>query len=166
MKIRNGFVSNSSSSSFVCVGRKISTNFIKKFDEYVDTMGVLDVHKIFGTKEFGWDPEKYYDLGSKVLWAFYQSQYAEPKRNYNENSIYSNQYLSMLEKVLVKNIPSIKAFIWPSSWNDWNSEQHGYIDHESNASENQNMEIFDSDEILEKFLFSEDSYIQTDNDNY
>lgn len=42
---------------------------------------------------------------------------------------------------------------------------NGYIDHQSCATEGENTEIFNDDDTLRRFLFADDSYIHTDNDN-
>jgi hypothetical protein len=60
MKIRNGFVSNSSSSSFVLLKSTVSDGFIRKFSEWVDVHnnvaneGYIDESKsaFFGTKSY------------------------------------------------------------------------------------------------------------------
>ena len=71
MKIRNGFVSNSSSSSFVVIG---SGNIrIPKFNKKV-----LMVPEDFGgNTEFGWEETRYSDLGSKINFAYLQTQYID-----------------------------------------------------------------------------------------
>jgi len=68
MKIRNGFVSNSSSSSFIVIGR--SGVFGKAF-AIDDTIVVDDDY------EFGWDFITYNDVEDRIAWAWLQAQYAD-----------------------------------------------------------------------------------------
>jgi hypothetical protein len=46
-----------------------------------------------------------------------------------------------------------------------NPTEIGYIDHQSASYEGENMEMFEDEQTLHDFLFSNNSYIQTGNDN-
>lgn len=156
MKIRNGFVSNSSSSSFIVI-RDTSIK-IPKFDTNklcfpADFPG--------STTEFGWGPEEISDFASKVNFAYIQTFYINKER--------AEKWRYMIESVLIENIDNLEAvefLITTEFSSEEANEKWGYIDHQSAACEGSNTEIFDSKEALFNFFFSEDSYIQLDNDNH
>jgi len=159
MKIRTGFVSNSSSSSFLTIGTG-------KFTIPIINSHILTVPDDTGGEfEFGWGPANHYDFGSKLNFAYLQSLYKfqnqEPLLDKALQAIegHSNKWLLMIEEVLKKHL-CISSIIWNLSFDT------GYIDHQSCAAEDSNTEIFESIETLEDFLFREDSFITEDNDNY
>jgi hypothetical protein len=159
MKMRNGFVSNSSSSSFVIIDA--SKGYVS-LNEYGDTLHAGSIGEI----EFGWGPEKIEGIGARINWAYLQSRYANPEEEdplleKAHAAVYGvrNKHLVMLEEVIKEN-SSIKEIDWGHVFED------GYIDHQSSAAEDRNMEIFDSKESLKDFIFGKDSYIQLDNDNH
>ena len=168
MKFRSSFVSNSSSSSFVTIGGKTNQGLIDALTKLVEqNKGILDIQKEFGSRKFGWGPESLYDFGSRILWTFYQSQYADRDICDEPIGITTNKYLRMLERVIQKNVPNIVAFQWPKEWYDWDSRQYGYIDHQSTIPGGKHQEvIFEDKKTLEQFIFVTDSYITLDNDNY
>jgi hypothetical protein len=143
MKIRIGFVSNSSSSSFIVIGDVEDCSYLLKPEIYD---GADNGFVVFGTKgetDFGWGPETITDIYSRINFAYIQS---ENNPNWRE----------MLEEVL-KSTVSCDAIVW---------EINGYIDHQSHASSGANTELFDSKDTLRRFLFCDDSLIQLDNDNH
>lgn len=142
MKMRNGFVSNSSSSSFIVIS-----------DGPIFT-GPISSDLIIGEDghcEFGWEFERWYDFESKLNFAYLQSQH-------------NNEWRQMLLKVLrdrgAINISSCLSEDYGRDGKKW-----AYIDHQSSAWEGMNTEMFDSEEQLIKFLFCPQSYIQGGNDN-
>lgn len=152
MKTRNGFISNSSSTSFVI------TKEDKKINDKILPFELVIGE--FGQTEFGWQQEIYKDIYSKINFAYLQAMDIS-----QTNRIISKEWLEMLYEVLKKhgaiNITSIITDRW-----DEEDGTFGYIDHQSSASEGQNTEIFDSEKDLEAFIFGEKSYIHCDNDNH
>lgn len=152
MKIRNGFVSNSSSSSFIV----FNNNTYAKLHDEINTIDISSALKVpetlGGETEFGWEKVKHEDIGSKINFAYIQAL------------VMGQEYIDMLERVLIEEfkVPSIEFNITE----DMDGEgQWGYIDHQSSASEGENTEIFDNEAMLKNFLFTVGSYIQGGNDN-
>lgn len=162
MKIRTGFVSNSSSSSFVVIDSSAGYERLEDDDN-----GVFGPGR--GESEFGWGPECIKDIPSRINFAFLQANYAAPEHDAlleKARTIlygHSNHYVRMLEEVIKEN-SNIKEITWNFVEDEFGFES-GYIDHQSNASEGQNMEIFNSKDALRDFIFGRNSYIQLDNDN-
>lgn len=135
MKIRSGFVSNSSSSSFICIG---SSNF------FIPNLASYEVGSR-GNVSFGWKFKEYNSVYDRINYAWIVANYT--KNGYPEN-------MKMLEDILKEKcelyelIPSVMII------------DDGYIDHQS-----VDRTIFESKSKLEHFLFSSDSYIRQGNDN-
>jgi hypothetical protein len=148
MKIRQGFVSNSSSSSFiVIVDAEITPTR--------ELLGQTVYPGEIGETEFGWQKCEYHDMWSKMNFAYLQALY---KGRYTED----NTWAEMLDKVVKEHLGA--DVIWAIS-DDFESDvvAYGYIDHESACPTN--CEMFDSEEKLKSFLFNENSYIHNQNDN-
>jgi hypothetical protein len=150
MKIRNGFVSNSSSSSFIV----INSNFIKIPSIYEGTPIIIGES---GETEFGWQTEKYFDFESKLNFCYLQAMYAYERSD--------NDYFDMIDRILkdVLKCTYVENHITYKYNLDDPDMIWGYIDHGSAYPKN--IEMFDSDESLYNFLFSIESYIQNGNDN-
>lgn len=136
MKIRSGFVSNSSSSSFIVIG----------YGDEESLNSCSDVLKLgpLGETEFGWGPKTITDMHSRINFAKIQA----------EGNL---KWEDMLESVIKKNA-KCKSI-------EWDLGEWYYIDHQSAACEDANIEMFDSEDDLRRFLFCEDSRIELDNDN-
>lgn len=144
MKLRQDFITNSSSSSYIIINTK---------DGY-ETLSATEIYLIgeLGKTEFGWEIENTHDIHSRINFAYIQA-----------HSINNQEWLNMLDKVIKEN-SNIKELIYCIG--DYNGKNWGYIDHQSNACESENIEMFENEEILKDFIFGKNSYIHTDNDNH
>ena len=191
---RSGFVSNSSSSSFIVIGNE--EHIIPEMDDYY----IIGER---GKYNFGWEFEKSTDFHSRVNWCFIQGML---NWKYGENSttgtsVWLEQLYEVLSEYLRVPIYS-KLCMWNNpfdtsnekygancyspfllkNYKEYLSEQcyldedeffdrykefmvYGEIDHQSSVEENDNIEMFESKETLIDFLFCKDSYIETGNDN-
>jgi hypothetical protein len=153
MKIRLGFVSNSSSSSFVIIDSSGQYCKIKPTNVSTNTYSIGKT----GETEFGWGPDRIVDVDSKINWAAMQAQYARDAA-----------WFKMIEEVILQS--GIKAVdcriaLDYEEVNGYN-ESWGYIDHQSTTLENGSLaEIFESPEKLKDFLLGVGSYVQIGNDN-
>ncbi len=144
MKIRTGFISNSSSSSFVIIDASTG---------YVDFNSSLSFG-FEGRTEFGWGPEVLRDVHSKINFAYLQA-------------IKNPKNIKMLEEVIHKYTGSNKEIVWNiTDEYDCKNKVYGYVDHASSAEEGKNLEIFKNKKALKDFLFGHKSKIILDNDNH
>ena len=159
MKIRNGFVSNSSSSSFLVIkpGDKQSISLPKN--------GALIIDGTLGRTEFGWERTGHYDVYSKINFAYLQLLYVKEYDEDNKLKSRYNKWIKMLEKVIKKETGAGRIE-WKIT-TDWEDKINkcGHIDHQSAGYEGVNLEMFESESTLKTFLFCHNSYIQGDNDN-
>ncbi len=159
MKIRQGFVSNSSSSSFVVIG---SNNIDADVTNYVDYSDTLTLGNR-GVTEFGWDTIRYSSMFDRINFAYLQVMYMTQKPDIQA------KWKAMLD-VVIKAHFKCREISWGLT-DDYDAADadsninYGYIDHQSCSAENSNIEIFDDIYTLERFLFCDDSYIQGGNDN-
>lgn len=136
MKIRSGFVSNSSSSSFVVIGH--SGKFDKPFTIDGDDVIIIDDDYFFG-----WDFIRYTTVEDRIAWAWLQAQYANKP-----------ELLEMIKKAVFE-VTGKKL----DCRADINRES--YIDHQS-VDEG---DIFESMDELKSFIFDKESVVRTGNDN-
>mgnify|MGYP003589734033 CR=1 FL=1 len=151
MKIRNGFVSNSSSSSFLVIDKKdalMDSEFILELcypeleirDNTLYISSIIDRHI-----HFGWDVAEINSVVAKIVFSLLQSNYL------------SSDYFDMLYKTLCEYFKVDNVI--------FDIPEDAYIDHQSAASEGRNLQMFSDVETLKKFLFSKNSIIVTGNDN-
>jgi len=150
VKIRQGFVSNSSSSSFVVISNNGTYPDLSHLKgEALSVCGRKDA----GEREFGWQQEEYSDWPSKLNFAFLQTTYMAEDRG--------AECLKMLEDVIFEETGAV-SITWAK---DDACSYDAYIDHQSNAGEGENTEIFNSKDDLRDFIFCSGSYLQCGNDN-
>lgn len=165
MKTRKGFVSNSSSSSYIVIDRYGTpiTSVQPPLEDGIFYGGEI------GTTEFGWETCYYRSVWDKINFAYLQTQEVRDDER-------GAKWLEMLETLLKEKFRCEKI-VWlitqeyfggteTTPYIDGRRLIWGYIDHASSACEGENTEMFDSPVELENFIFRKDSYIRGDNDNH
>jgi hypothetical protein len=144
MKIRIGFVSNSSSTSFTITSAP--SYIVPPWPSHIVP------NEEFGRCTFGWDREEIWDIGSRVIWAYLQSRYSK-----------DIGWQQMLEEVIKEN-SEVKQIDW-SRLDELYNHAEAYIDHQSCYAETGDPVIFETALALKDFIFGKNSYIQVSNDN-
>lgn len=172
MKIRSGFVSNSSSSSFILIDHAFdmtTEEYKKTFENFRSWL--LDF--VFWSKErnacifrrvpeseFGWEETLYNDWWEKFDFMLLQVKLTGK---------YDDDYAKHHETLLAwfqQFDPEIRHIIIPEEYTDEDSGREyniGYIDHQSVGGEN--LSMLESVEDINRFIFSPKSYILNGNDN-
>lgn len=195
MKIRNGFVSNSSSSSFIVYDKndtmiepQIKSNLIYDVEDWIgyDSEKVKEVGMDYqlvptitlptheGKSEFGWNFERCYDILGKLNWCAIQLLYAKKR----EENLYIMNLNDKLEGVsiyqMIRNFKEVMReelnlnvkFDYNSIEDDSPEGEWASIDHQSKITENIWIaEFFADKEAIKAFLCGETSYYQGGNDN-
>jgi len=157
MKTRSGFVSNSSSSSFIVIDPSPVPDDYRLSSGHEGKTIILGLD---GEAEFGWGTETLYGVHDRLNFAYLQALYFE----------FSNVlglHLERLNAAIIRRTGAtdVQWMITPCHKTS-NELRYGYIDHQSAACEGENTQMFDSDDSLDRFLFGANSMIHLDNDNH
>jgi hypothetical protein len=194
MKKRNGFISNSSSSSFVVFGSS-DVYSIPQMPKNLKDKTTLSVPFIFGGEiEFGRQRDNYRDFGSRLNFAYLQAKSLQDAYLDDCKQFYTgfktpeitellNNHcddVQLLEKVLIKHINGLKKIDWRlldyhefqkrESKNNFESGAwaQGYIDHGSLWHDKLDvyLDIFKDEDTLFEWLFNNSNYIANRSDEY
>lgn len=180
MKNRNGFVSNSSSSSFIVYRKgddkdtgeipcECITERSRPFGQ--GTYKVLCLpSKECGDTAFGWENERHHSLMSRLNWCAIQMMYA---RNIDKAFELDNgekapiwRLKENFKNVVEKCFGVTVEYNYNSIASDGFEGDFAYIDHQSSIYEDRSIpEFFADPEAIEAFLTGAHSYIQGGNDN-
>ena len=140
MKIRIGFVSNSSSTSFVVIGRSGTLEMPSGDNERIC---------VTGSYQFGRSGYTRHTKG-RIAFAWMQAQYQK-----------RDDWITMIKEV-VKKVTGLELACLVDPFADHCVSSYSYIDHQSIGESN---EIFSSIDELKAFLFDKDSCIKMGDDN-
>jgi len=156
MKIRTGFVSNSSSQHSITFSSKFFVNdLLKPTDLIDDKFKYIFKYKLV-EDDFGWDFNSYYEVETKLNYIMLELMY---KYNDINKILQSDEYIKL--KNIIKKYCDIE-FCLDDNINE-SIDCYGYIDHQSVGTIYDN-DIFENNN-LEHFLFDINSSIDTGNDN-
>ena len=145
IKVRRGvFETNSSSTHSIIVAR--------------DNPEVQDV-VIFGVGEFGWECEKYNNTEDKASY-FYTAACSVKKRDV------ADDITALLSPygITCKFYPRALFKDWEYNGKRFSCLDNGYIDHDDECEEFVNS-LLNDESLLIDYLFSDNSYVETGNDN-
>lgn len=150
--IRKGtFETNSSSTHSICVTKE---------DTFVKIPDKLEIN--IKNYEFGWEYDKYRNTDEKFAYLV-----MGVVAGWNDSLLEASQNLNKLIKTIGKWVKSVQ--IEGLDVVCYNNESYydpydGYVDHATEMEEMVNA-LLSNEEMLKRYLFSEDSFILTGNDN-
>lgn len=152
INVRRGtFETNSSSTHSICITKEDTSMEIPK-----------ELRVNIKDYEFGWEYEKYGSTDEKFAYLI-----MGVTAGYNDNFIETSQKLDKLLKIIgqwVKSIHIEGLDVVCYNKETYYSSYDGYVDHASELEEMVNA-LLQDDEMLKRYLFSDDSSILTGNDN-
>lgn len=180
MKHRDGFVSNSSSSSFIVyrkgdtrdtreIPNECITERSRPFEQSVYKVLCLP-SKEYGDTAFGWDNKRYHGLMSRLNWCAIQMMYTKNTDAGfvldNGEKVYTWRLKENFRNVVEECFGVAVEYNYNSIEYDGFEGGFAYIDHQSSICEDRSIpEFFADPEAIEAFLTGEHSYIQGGNDN-
>jgi len=188
MKVRAGFVSNSSSSSFLVFGGE-GIYVIPHMPKMYKDPSTLYVPFTFGGEvDFGRQRENYKDFGSRLNFAWLLAERLQRVRinkaadfhkdfvkNMSDDvrKIYDRDVdeVLMLETVIKDNIPNVTNINWLLTEENYSmnkAKMSGHIDHQSqwfDRTDNYWM-IFEDNDSIFHWLFGEGNYVANRSDEY
>jgi hypothetical protein len=172
MKLRMGFISNSSSSSFIVIGEDKWEKPI--FEKELFSDNIIFIPQTFNRKkngtdnnfQFGWEEVEYNDFASRLNWAVLCAMYCSA-RNWKEMLIDVLKKDFGVDDVIINleldNVAELNGDIYYK--NPYN-KVFAYIDHQSEPNEKpENAAMFKNKKTLRNWLYSKDSEIIGGNDN-
>ena len=146
------FETNSSSTHSISIS-DVDPNML------MGTLPLVDGNVVLEGGRFGWDQETFHDSQSK---ASYLAIYIQ---SWVPNEEQKQRFKDLFEKVIQEQT-GCQGIVYNFS-TDWNVEgkSWSYIDHQS--VENQEYHyLFEDKNLLRNFIFNDNSYLKTDNDNH
>ena len=184
MKIRNDFVSNSSSSSFIIIAKEGTDETNKIMTKYSKDWMTYRIPTEEAEHKFGWEFRNYSRFEDKLNFIGIQLLELQimaangAKLYYKKNPAEEfERCYDMLKKVckekfnfsVILNEDILTASIYKDNDGAYKSSiclnYSYYIDHQSCVTEGECMEMFESEETLYNFLRFNESYIEGGNDN-
>lgn len=156
MKKRLGFVSNSSSSSFIVISDDYNEYFMEEFKQEYEQYFDYENNFIYRPKtQFNWSFVIYDKMNEKFDWCCLMLYYIQHEPIYEE--YYQNFYSFMKEL-----FPDMNQCIYYDESDEWDCDD-GYIDHQSYEIE-ENWKMLESVESIKNFIFG-NSRVYGGNDN-